>query len=153
MAQTTENLGLLLPELVDNVLLDVINENMEIIDEAEGDMDANKMDKPRNAGTQGQLLQNDGNGGAVWADQGTPSDAQVATAVDAWLDAHPEATTTVQDGAISRAKLNADLQAKTDAVADLTAAIGDVNGALAAAGLVIYNGQFYINPDGNSLSA
>lgn len=34
-----------------------------------------------------------------------PTDAQVTTAVDAWLDDHPEATTTVEDGSITNAKL------------------------------------------------
>lgn len=34
-----------------------------------------------------------------------PSDEQVAEAIDAWLDDHPEATTTVEDGAITNAKL------------------------------------------------
>ena len=34
-----------------------------------------------------------------------PSAEQVKTAVDAWLDDHPEATTTVQDGAVTNAKL------------------------------------------------
>ena len=34
-----------------------------------------------------------------------PTDAQVDSAVSDWLDLHPEATTTVQDGAITTAKL------------------------------------------------
>ena len=36
---------------------------------------------------------------------GTPSDEQVANAVEAWLDEHPEATSTVEDGSITEAKL------------------------------------------------
>ena len=36
---------------------------------------------------------------------GNPTDEQVAAAVETWLEAHPEATTTVQDGAVSSAKL------------------------------------------------
>ena len=36
---------------------------------------------------------------------GTATDTQVETYINAWLTAHPEATTTVQDGAISTAKL------------------------------------------------
>lgn len=43
-----------------------------------------------------------------------PTAEQVTTAVDAWLDDHPEATTTVQDSSITRAKLDADLKEKTD---------------------------------------
>lgn len=35
----------------------------------------------------------------------TPTDEQTQTAVNAWLDDHPEATTTVQDGSITAAKL------------------------------------------------
>lgn len=41
---------------------------------------------------------------------GKPTDEQITTAVDAWLDDHPEATTTVEDGAITEAKLNSSLQ-------------------------------------------
>lgn len=36
---------------------------------------------------------------------GNPTDEQVAASVEAWLDAHPEATTTVADGSITTAKL------------------------------------------------
>ena len=35
-----------------------------------------------------------------------PTDEQVTTAVDAWLDEHPEATTTVQDNSITSTELN-----------------------------------------------
>ena len=81
------------------------------------------MNPPENNGTEGQLLKTNGDGSTSWTNQGTPSDAQVGTAVTAWLNAHPEATTTVQDGAISRAKLDADLKVKTDKVATLESAI------------------------------
>lgn len=37
---------------------------------------------------------------------GDPTDAQVATAVETWLNAHPEATTTVADGSITYKKLD-----------------------------------------------
>lgn len=47
-----------------------------------------------------------------------PTDAQVATAVSDWLDDHPEATTTVEDGSITEAKLDSNLQGT---VADVTA--------------------------------
>ena len=42
---------------------------------------------------------------------GGVKDSQVTASVNAWLDDHPEATTTVQDGAITRAKLAAALAA------------------------------------------
>lgn len=38
-----------------------------------------------------------------------PTDAQVSSAVNTWLTEHPEATTTVQDGAVTDAKLSDDL--------------------------------------------
>ena len=38
-----------------------------------------------------------------------PTDAQVSSAVDTWLTEHPEATTTVQDGSVTDAKLSDDL--------------------------------------------
>lgn len=48
------------------------------------------------------LIDREGNETALGA---LPTDEQVQEAVDAWLDDHPEATTTVQDGAITTAKL------------------------------------------------
>ena len=52
-----------------------------------------------------------------WAEQaagggtggGSVTDEQVSSAVSTWLTAHPEATTTVQDGAVTDAKLSDDL--------------------------------------------
>lgn len=55
-----------------------------------------------------------------------PSTEQVEAAVDAWLDDHPEATTTVTDGAITRAKLDNNLQAATDAVPGLVSSMNGV---------------------------
>lgn len=52
-----------------------------------------------------------------------PTDAQVAQAVDDYLDDHPEATTTVQDGAITYAKLDSNLKDNIDDVADLKSAL------------------------------
>lgn len=45
---------------------------------------------------------------------GNPTDEQVVAAVETWLEAHPEATTTVQDGAITYKKLDDELQMKVD---------------------------------------
>ena len=50
--------------------------------------------------------------GTEWVPIGTPTDAQTEQAVSDWLDDHPEATTTVQDGAITEAKLHNDVKAK-----------------------------------------
>lgn len=53
----------------------------------------------------GYLLRstNSGNGNE-WSMIGTPTDAQTETAINAWLTAHPEATTTVQDGSLTLTK-------------------------------------------------
>lgn len=49
---------------------------------------------------------------------GSATDAQVQTYVNAWLNAHPEATTTVEDGSITEAKL----------AEDVASAISEANG-------------------------
>lgn len=50
---------------------------------------------------------------------GSPDPAVIEGAVSDWLDDHPEATTTVEDGAISYAKLDSSLQGTVDDVGDL----------------------------------
>ena len=49
-------------------------------------------------------------------DVGYPTDAQVETAVNEWLNDHPEATTTVQDGSITEAKLSNDVKAELEKI-------------------------------------
>lgn len=63
-------------------------------------------------GTSGQVLRTKGDGSTEWASVGLPTDAQTAQAVTDWLDEHPEATTTVEDGSITEAKLNSALAKK-----------------------------------------
>lgn len=70
-------------------------------------------------GNEGQVLSTLGNGETLWQDPVVPSDAQAETVIDAWLDAHPEATTTVQDGAVTTAKI-ADGAVTTPKIADGT---------------------------------
>lgn len=50
----------------------------------------------------------------------------IETAVGNWLEDHPEATTTVQDGSITKAKLDANLQSTVDDVTDLQSLIDSV---------------------------
>lgn len=52
----------------------------------------------------------------------------VTEAVNNWLAAHPEATTTVQDGAITYAKLDANLKGEVDQISELKSAIDDITG-------------------------
>ena len=77
------------------------------------------MYKPEVDGESGQLLRSNGDGTTEWVNQGTPTDAQVGDAVSDWLDDHPEATTTVQDGSITKVKLHSDLQETVDEVSEL----------------------------------
>lgn len=56
-------------------------------------------------GDEGQLLRTKGDGTTEWVDVGLPTDEQTSQAVSDWLDAHPEATTTVQDESLSYKKL------------------------------------------------
>lgn len=46
------------------------------------------------------------NGDVEWVEQGLPTDEQTSSAINKWLDAHPEATTTVQDGSIGYEKFS-----------------------------------------------
>lgn len=57
-------------------------------------------------GTAAQVLSTLANGKTMWVNPVVPSDAQAQQVITDWLNAHPEATTTVQDGAISNAKLS-----------------------------------------------
>ena len=62
-----------------------------------------------NYGNSGQYPRSTGTG-IEWVDQGLPSDAQTTTAVQNWLNAHPEATTTVQDGSLTAQKFTDELK-------------------------------------------
>ena len=74
-----------------------------------------KVNKPINNpdGTNGQLLRTLGNGATEWVDEGLPTDEQTSEAINAWLNNHPEATTTVQDGSLTEQKFSDSLKLKT----------------------------------------
>lgn len=74
----------------------------------------NKMPLAINQGENGNILVNIGNGESEWQDFSTAVTEQINEAVSLWLDEHPEATTTVQDGTISYNKLNTDMKTKVD---------------------------------------
>lgn len=90
-------------------------------------------------GNAGQLLRTKGDGSTEWVNVGQPTDAQTAQAIADWLAAHPEATTTVQDGSLTEAKFSQALKNKAikdfvtpqmfgavgDGVADDTQALQD----------------------------
>ena len=65
-----------------------------------------KVDLPSNGyGTSGKVLRSTGLG-TEWAEVGQPTDEQTNEAVSNWLDEHPEATTTVQDGVLTESKFS-----------------------------------------------
>lgn len=65
-------------------------------------------------------------GAAVSVAKGALTDPTIVNAaVSDWLDDHPEATTTVEDGAISYAKLNSSLQGTVDDVGKLKSDVDD----------------------------
>lgn len=81
-------------------------------------------------GTTGQVLRKKSGTDfdVEWASVAQPTDEQVDTAVNDWLDDHPEATTTVQDGSLTEAKLTDATQLKVlnDYVTpEMFGAIGD----------------------------
>lgn len=115
--------------------------------------------KPAAEGTTGQILRIDEEGDPAWSDVGTPTEEQVGDAVGAWLTAHPEATTTVQDGTINYNKLDVNLKGHADAIAPTEAtatasmpyAVGDhfflggvlyeATAAIASGGSIVTTGQ------------
>ena len=56
-------------------------------------------------GTSGQVLTTNGDGTTIWSNPITPSDNQISTAVNNWLNNNPDATTTVQNESITMEKL------------------------------------------------
>lgn len=72
---------------------------------------AEKIDKPTSEDNNKFLRAK--NGGVEWVEQGLPTDEQTANAVRNWLDEHPEATTTVQDGSLTEPKFSQELRLKT----------------------------------------
>lgn len=73
-------------------------------EEATSELKDDKVDKPT-ANDDGKIPRAN-NGDVEWVEVGQPTDEQTNSAVTKWLDDHPEATTTVQDGAITEAKIN-----------------------------------------------
>lgn len=61
-----------------------------------------KVDKPTFA-DDGKIPRAKG-GGVEWVEVGQPTDEQTNNAVTGWLNEHPEATTTVQDGSLTKSK-------------------------------------------------
>ena len=118
--------------------------------------DAGKVAKPATTpdGVDGQLLRTHGDGTTEWVDQGLPTDEQTADAISAWLTAHPEATTTVQDGAVTFGKLHSSLQNEIGATEETVEADHTRLNAIDAAldgkidGGFVENGSLYLTSNG-----
>ena len=63
----------------------------------------NKVDKP--SVNDNNKIPRAKDGEVEWAEVGQPTDEQTNNAVKNWLNEHPEATTTVQDGSIEEIKI------------------------------------------------
>lgn len=69
-------------------------------------------------------IDNETLGAALGIMRANPASEQAITeAVEDWLDDHPEATTTVQDGSITKAKLDNNLQGKVDELDSVKSAL------------------------------
>lgn len=100
---------------------------------------------PETDGTEGQVLALE-DGEPTWKSVASPTDAQVDEAVSDWLDEHPEATTTVQDGAITYAKLDSNLKGTVDDV-------GELKSELKESEIVIEQNTDFNSTDGYLVSA
>ena len=86
----------------------------------------NKIDKPNTSDN--NKFPRAKNGNVEWVEYGLPTDEQTTSAVTNWLDEHPEATTTVQNGSLDELKFTE--EAKTKIVKDyvtpeMFGAVGD----------------------------
>lgn len=107
-------------------------------------------------GNAGQVLRTKGNNKTEWADVGAPTDAQAQAAIEAWLNDHPEATTTVQDASITEAKLNSSLKDElliyVSSLAELLAALSSGRRLIAfKEGTTITASQSITIPKGTTL--
>lgn len=87
------------------------------------------------------------------AKKNKPTPEQVESAVNTWLDDHPEATTTVEDGSITMAKLDGIVRGAVEDVAEikadyseLSADVAELKSALDDILDVVYSANLY-NPD------
>lgn len=81
---------------------------------------------PTNTGTQGQILRNNGQGGAVWTDAATAE--EVATAAEAWLNDHvSQGETLAIDNTLTLSGYAGDAKVTGDKISELKSALSDKN--------------------------
>lgn len=90
-----------------------------VLDKKLNNLNSRKVNKPVDDsnlpynGQPGQMLRTKGDGTTEWVDVGLPTNDQTAEAVAAWLNEHPEATSSVQDGSLTETKFSDELRLKT----------------------------------------
>lgn len=91
-------------------LTDHVNNLLETIPEDYNELTKNVKDKVDKPSVADNNKIPRANGGEVeWVEVGQPTDEQTNSAVANWLNDHPEATTTVQDGSITEIKIDESL--------------------------------------------
>lgn len=78
----------------------VVGELKEDLTQLDSRLSESKIDKPTTADN--NKFPRAKNGNVEWVEQGLPTDAQTETAVQNWLNAHPEATTTVDNRIVKK---------------------------------------------------
>lgn len=89
-------------KIVDQVAGSIPQDYVKLNEDVSG-LKSDKVDKP--SATDDGKIPRAKEGGVEWVEVGQPTDDQTDSAVTNWLNAHPEATTTVQDGVISEKKI------------------------------------------------
>lgn len=134
-------------------------ENLPIIDTGGRSLisalDAKKISFPNDGadfGNSGDQLRSLGNGGVEWAAPGMPTYEQTEQAISDWLNAHPEATTTVEDGAITDAKINDALKRELvysfETITDTNTGMKYADNLVA--GMVCHTNGFHASGDGGA---
>ena len=90
-------------KIVDQVAGSIPQDYVKLNEDVSG-LKSDKVDKP-SAADDGKIPRAR-EGEVEWVEVGQPTDDQTHNAVTGWLDKHPEATTTVQDGSIEETKIN-----------------------------------------------
>lgn len=113
-------------ETAGDAVREQIKSTKQAAEDATASLKEDKVDKP-SADDEGKIPRAK-RGGVEWVEVGQPTDEQTDSAVTKWLDNHPEATTTVQDGSIIEEKINTDFLPwikKDYATPEMFGAIGD----------------------------
>lgn len=90
-------------KIVDQVAGSIPQDYVKLNEDVSG-LKSDKVDKP-SAADDGKIPRAK-EGGVEWVEVGQPTDDQTHNAVTGWLNKHPEATTTVQDGVVGEKKIS-----------------------------------------------